>query len=57
MILLLLISSGMCLTPKLSKYVTLLPFAYKSIECVPTDLDLSRLNYVSPILHIFLQII
>ena len=31
--------SGMDSTPKLSKYVTVLPFALKAIHCIPTDLS------------------
>ena len=38
----LLISSGMYSTAKLSKYVTLLPSTYKTIQCVPIDLYSSR---------------
>ena len=30
--------SGMGSTPKLSKYVAVLPFALKAIHCIPTDL-------------------
>ena len=42
-----LISFRMYSTPKVSKYVTLLPFTYKAIERVPTDLYSSRfITYV-----------
>ena len=40
----LLISFGMYSTTKLSKYVTLLPFTYKTIHCVPIDLPSSRFS-------------
>ena len=33
-----LISFGICLTPKLSKYVTFSAFTYEAIESVPIDL-------------------
>ena len=33
---------GICSTPKLSKYIILLPFTYKTIQWVPTDLNSSR---------------
>ena len=38
-----LISFGICSSPKLSKNITLLPFTYKAIQFVPTDLNSSRL--------------
>ena len=37
-----LISFGMCLTPKLSKYVIFLAFTYKAMQWVPIDSYLSR---------------
>ena len=44
-----LISFGTCLTPKLSKCITLLPFTNKAIQCVPIDLNSLRfVTYDSP---------
>ena len=37
-----LVSFGICSSPKLSKYITLLPFTYKAIQRVPIDLYSSR---------------
>ena len=37
-----LVSFGICPTLKLSKYITLLPFTYKSIQWVPIDLNSSE---------------
>ena len=43
-----LISFGMCSTPKLSKYVTVLLFAYKATQCVPISEYSSRLIKYAP---------
>ena len=37
-----LISLGMCLTPELSKYVTLSPFTYMTTQWSPTEFYLLR---------------
>ena len=41
-------SSGVCSTPKLSKYVTLSPFPYKAIQWVPIYLYSPRLIAYAP---------
>ena len=43
-----LISFGICSPPKPSKYITLLPFTYKAIQCVPIDLNSSRFFRYTP---------
>ena len=48
------ISVEMCLTPKLSRYLKLLPFTCKDIQWVPIDLNSSRLTTFVPSLTVFL---
>ena len=43
-----LISFGMCSTPKLSKYLMLLPFTYKAIQSGPIDSYSSRFITYAP---------
>ena len=48
------ISLEMCLTPKLSRYLTLLPYTCKDIQRVPIDLNSLRLTTFVPSLTVFL---
>ena len=49
----LLISSGICSAPRLSRFVILLAFTYRAIQCVPVDFYSSRFTMQAPSFIVF----
>ena len=49
----LLISSGICSAPRLSRFVVLLAFIYRAIQCVLVDFYSSRFTMQAPSFRVF----